>query len=351
MEYMSNSDFNYDEIIDFLDVENNPMTKRFIYTREEDLPTRIRLDVCNLCQLDCAKCWMRSREEEIKKSGGYGFIKFDTFKTFIDNHPFIRDIEISNHGEIFLNPELEDIIRYAYEKNIHLTAGNGVNLNYLPERIAEALVKYQFHFLTISIDGASSKTYEIYRRRGNFDVVINNIKLINKYKEKYNSHYPVLEYKFVIFGHNQHEIEMAKKLAHELNMIIKFDVNVVTDYSPVTNQEEVMKKTGLKTLESNVDKYFYLYINGENDWFFCKDLFDNPQFDYNGDMFGCCTPCVETFGVNLFKDGLMKVLNSKNVIYAKLMLSAFSVPPGKGTPCYDCYIYRFLKKNNYPMTF
>ena len=48
----------------------------------------------------------------------------------------------------------------------------------------ETLVKYRFTGLTFSIDGTSQETYEKYRRNGNFNNVIENIKKIKFTKRK-----------------------------------------------------------------------------------------------------------------------------------------------------------------------
>ena len=99
------------------DVELSKLIKNFQYKTENELPTQIKLDICNMCQLNCAACWMRKDEELVnKEAGGFGYVPFETFKDFIDKHPFIKQIELSHNGEIFLNPDLEDIIRYSYKK-------------------------------------------------------------------------------------------------------------------------------------------------------------------------------------------------------------------------------------------
>lgn len=321
--------------------------KTFIYKSEKDLPTKIRLDVCNLCQLNCVKCWIRRDEELIKKeAGGFGYVPFKTFKDFIDRHPFIKDIEISFNGEIFLNPELEDIIKYAYEKGVNLTAYTGVNLNYLPESTAEALVKYKFTGLVVSVDGASPETYIQYRRGGDFNTVINNIKKINYYKAKYNSELPYLTYKFLLFGHNEHEIQKAKQLAKDLNMHIKFELNAFPDFSPLKNKEQVLADTGLSKVESFGEKVFENFKKDNTEFVFCKQMVEEPIFNWNGDLFGCCLNYLHPFGVNIFKDGMLKALNNKKFLYVKTMLADFSVKPDPDTFCYECVMYDYLKKNN-----
>ena len=317
--------------------------------KPSQLPKTVRLEACNNCQLNCARCWIREDEQEIiKNAGGFGYLKFDDFKNFVDKHPFIEEIELSNNGEIFLNPELDEIIEYADAHHVGLTAFNGVNLNTLSEKTAEALVKYNFNGLTVSIDGATPEVYQIYRRGGDFNRVISNIKMINKFKEQYNSESPHMVYQFIVFGHNEHEIDAAKALAEKLNMEMVFIANIVEGYSPLKNPEMVREKTGLNSLGTDAVDTF------ENqNWndVYCSQLVNSPQINFNGDLMGCCCIATKTFKVNVFEKGLLNALNSKNVLNAKRMLSDFSVPQFENIPCYNCDVYLSLKRVNKPLVF
>ena len=81
------------------------------------LPTSVKLDLCTLCQLDCPQCFMRLQEEEIQKLNGFGYVSFDTFKKFVDKHPYVKEIGVSNHGEIFWT-KLSNILM---KKGLNLT--------------------------------------------------------------------------------------------------------------------------------------------------------------------------------------------------------------------------------------
>ena len=105
------------------------------YENASELPKRVRIEASSKCQLDCVECYMRTDPEGVANGCQLGNLKFKDFKKFVDEND-IESVEISNHGEIFLNPELDKIIKYAYEKGIELNAGNGVNLNYLPKGMA-----------------------------------------------------------------------------------------------------------------------------------------------------------------------------------------------------------------------
>ena len=89
---------------------------KYIYKRKEDLPKKIRIEACSLCNLNCKRCWIRENEQKNSEGGGLGYLKFENFKNLVDDNPQIEEIEISNNGEIFLNPELDKIIEYAHKK-------------------------------------------------------------------------------------------------------------------------------------------------------------------------------------------------------------------------------------------
>ncbi len=314
---------------------------KFYYKSQEELPKKIRLEACSLCQLNCPECQTRLHEKQAPKDW-LGYLKYEDFKKFVDNNKF-REIELANKGEIFLNPELDEIIKYANLKGIRLTADTGVNFNDVSETTLENLVKYKFKRISISIDGATPETYSIYRRGGDFNKVINNIKKVNQFKEKYASEFPRLTWNFIVFGHNEHEMESAKKKAKELGMKIHFPRNYALEYSPIKNKKLVEKQTNVKLINSQNDLFEEKNLR-KRDFFSCNLLFNTPQIDYNGDLLGCCSIQTKNLKANAFKDGLLNALNSSNMIYAKHMLTDLSTKPKNDIPCVGCMKYEILKK-------
>jgi len=299
---------------------------RFYYKSVDELPKTVRLEACSLCQLKCPECKVRKLEKDAPKDW-LGYLKFSDFKKFVDKHSFLEEIHISNNGEIFINPELDEIMKYAYEKGITLSAGNGVNFNDVKETTLENLVKYQFRFMAIAIDGATQETYAKYRVGGDINKVFENIKKVNYYKEKYDSYYPRMVYQYIVFGHNEHEIELAKKIAQELKIKFKFKRNYALDYSPVKRVQKIVDDLPRRNPDTD-----------------CDLLFNTPQIDYNGNLLGCCAIQYGHFGINVFKEGLLKALNKKNVIYAKHMLTDLTFKPAKNILCTTCSIYKQRKK-------
>ncbi len=302
-------------------------------------PVKIRLEASSLCQLRCPCCTTASRE--IEKGVGFGYLKCINFKKVIEENPFIREVEISNFGEIFLNPELSDIIRYAYEKHVRMTADNGVNLNTVTDEVLEKLVIHQFSRLSVSIDGASQKTYQKYRKKGDFSTVIDNIRKINDFKKKYRSRYPKLAWQFVIFGHNEHEIPAARKMAADLDMSFHPKLSWDPEYSPVKDYEFVKRETGLSAADRNdyKEKTGRNYVS-----MLCHQLWEEPQINWDGRILGCCWNYWSDFGGNAFEDGLLPTLNSEKIDYAREMLIG-KKPARDDLPCATCDLCKEMNRD------
>ncbi|MBR2408346.1 MAG: radical SAM protein [Lachnospiraceae bacterium] len=304
------------------------------------LPKKIRLDSSTLCQLDCPGCYMRLHEHP---AVGDGYLKFSDFKRLLDENTGLAEIELSNNGEPFLNPDMKAILEYAAEKGVSITFRNGTNFNNVSEDVIETLVRTKVKFINFSIDGASQEVYSMYRRGGDFGKVMENIKLVNFYKNKYASECPVLQWQFILMEHNQHQVLEAKHMAEELNMKIYYKLDATRDYE-FQDPEFIKEVTGLKYLsEGEVLEKTGKFYNMS-----CRELFDFPAINFDGKLVGCCRVSAyaeKEFGANVFRDGLRGALSSEEYMRAKKVLlgeSAEELPDT--TPCGSCYVYKNMKK-------
>ncbi len=303
------------------------------YRRYGLIGDEVRIDASTRCQLKCPICPTATGENR-ERPLGWGDLSFEHFKQFVDRYPGIRKIELSNWGEIFLNPEIGEIIRYGYEKGIELSAVNGVNLNTVKEEVLEALVKYRFRAMTVSLDGATNESYRQYRVNGNLDKVLENIKRINRYKEQYGSPYPTMVWQFIIFGHNEHEIGRARRMAEELGMSFLPKLNAYTAFSPIKDKEAVMRESGLEAtsrMEYKEKKKRYYGIP-------CSQLWFSPQINWDGKLMGCCVNGWKDFG-NVFESGLAECMKGEKIEYARQMLLG-KKGPREDIACSTCPYYR-----------
>ena len=298
-------------------------------------PSFIRLETSTFCQLKCPSC--ETAQGITQKKLGGGFLKFDDFKKLVDENPEVSHIELSNWGEMFLNPDIVKIMEYAYQKNVALTASNGVNLNTVKEPVLEALVKYKFRHMSCSVDGISQETYQQYRVGGNFNRVLENIKSINRYKELYKSEFPQLRWQFVIFSHNEHELLEAKALAESLNMQFHPKLSWDENIADLKNRDLVREMLGA----ASRSEYRQMYGTGYIQKYICSQLWTSPQINWNGEILGCCYNYWGSFG-NAFESGLMNGLNSDKIAYARQMLRG-EAEPKEGIPCTTCSHYQHLQ--------
>jgi hypothetical protein len=302
-------------------------------------PSEIRLEASSFCQLRCPSCPTTTRA--IHPVVGSGFLRLADFKTLVDDNPWLERIELSNYGEIFLNPHLADILEYAHERNVKISAANGVNLNNAKPEALEAVVKFGVLSMTCSIDGASPETYRVYRVRGDFDQVIANIRTINAHKRAYGTELPELKWQFVVFGHNEHELPLARQMAAELGMGFSPKLTWDDSFSPLRNPEFVREQVGrgVATRQEYEERTGSDYMGS-----ICHQLWDAPQVNWDGKLLGCCRNFWGDFGGNAFRDGLLPAINGAKMRYARDMLLGRR-PARDDIPCTNCEIYRTMCRN------
>ena len=295
-------------------------------------PTSVCLEASTLCQLNCVSCGMR-----LDNYGnlGAGYLKFFDFKHFIDNNSYIKNIELSNYVEVFLNPELKEIIHYAGIKGIQLTMDSGVNFNDVDDEVIEEMIKSgAVHSMLVSIDGASQEVYQKYRRNGNLYQVLENIKKLNAAKKKFGSKYPILRWQYVLFEHNENEVGRAKELAASLGMDIAFKLDWTRKEWVPKDRNKLEELTGMKQFnrieyeKSTGNPYLVNSI--------CRRMIFQPQINYDGRLLGCCTVRHSDWQQNVFEAGLLPAINSKGYKDAILVLLGKEELQREDTPCAKC---------------
>ena len=218
----------------------------------------------------------------------------------------------------------------------------GVNFNTVTQEQLEALVKYRFSFISVSIDGASQQSYAKYRRGGNFDVVIENIKALQAIKKERESEYPKLSWQFVLNQYDEEDIPKAKRMAEELGIPIVFKLNFLPSYIPVRD-EMIRAETGLDCITRNefIEKNHMPYLGDD-----CLQMFIDPQFNYDGTLLGCSRVEKDYFGANIFRDGLKQALHAPKFVKTKELLLQSNPIKARYSdlPCWNCTMRKVRAK-------
>ncbi len=301
-------------------------------------PTVLCIEACSVCQLRCPLCPTAKGERE--SLIGSGSLKFQDFQRLIDQNPQICRVELGHFGEVFLNKELPRILEYAYTRHVTTSIDQGANLNHASEEALEALVKYQTAVVRCAIDATTQAAYSQYRVGGDLKNVLRNIQRINRLKEQYHSSRPRLLFQFIVFGHNEHEMERAILLSRMLNMEICFKLNYFPDALPVYNRDRVRQFVGYADRREFLEKEEKHYWRHE-----CYGLWLNPQINWDGKLLGCSRNMWGVFGGNVFESGLMDAINNEKTRYAREMLMG-RLPAREDMPCMKCAVYQSMVQYN-----
>jgi len=176
-------------------------------------PLWLTVDPTNMCTLKCPFCPTGFGNVKRPK----GMMSMDSFQKIIDIlGPYLLHIDMQNWGEPLLHKDIYKMISYAKKFDVHITLST--NFQDFSKKSAEDLINSGLDRLILSIDGASQETYEKYRRGGDFLKAIENINILINKKKELNSSLPIVIRQFLVFRHNEYEIDMVKKMGEELGV-------------------------------------------------------------------------------------------------------------------------------------
>ncbi|MDD5417073.1 MAG: radical SAM/SPASM domain-containing protein, partial [Candidatus Aenigmarchaeota archaeon] len=168
----------------------------------------------------------------------------------------------------------------------------------------KAMVDSGLDDLNISLDGASQETYSKYRKQGNFQTTIDNIKNLVEEKKKSGKKYPKITLQFIVMKHNEHEIDKIKQIAKELGVdslqIKSVKVDTVEEAKQYLPSKENLRRYNIEGE--------HLVQAGAKSKMTCKMLWTEATIWADGSVVPCCYDysSKHVFG-NAFKTGFKEI--------------------------------------------
>jgi hypothetical protein len=201
-------------------------------------------------------------------------VDFEQFKKFIQKSPFVRRVAFIGKA-IFDLPEFPEMVKFCAVNNIYLIFGEvGETLT----ANLRALVEYK-NVILINIHEDK-----------------HNVKLLNQYKQEFNSDLP------------------------------KINIIVPANHAP---QDEI----------SATSYAFYNLADDITD-IACLNLLQEPMLDYNGELLGCWQNPDKKHPVNAFDLGMEKAFSSAPIKKMLTMLKTGKIC--KSCPCTRCPVFASL---------
>ncbi len=176
-------------------------------------PAFISVEPTTLCNLRCPECFTTQPGFTRPK----GNLTKETFEKIISQSAeYAFYLNLYFQGEPFLNKDLLDFIAYAKRSGFYVAVST--NGHFFDETNAGKLIQSGPDRLIISLDGTDAETYSKYRQGGDFDTVVNGIRLLVELRQKMKSKIPFLEIQFVLTRKNQDQQKKIKDLGKKLGV-------------------------------------------------------------------------------------------------------------------------------------
>jgi radical SAM protein with 4Fe4S-binding SPASM domain len=300
------------------------------------LPYYFIVDVCNVCNLRCPLCPTGNTTIARRQA----MLSLDQYKDVFDRiKEYALVVSFYNHGEPLLNPDVFSIIEHTHRSRVGTNISS--NFNWPQPVDINDFIRSGLDYVTVSLDGVTQEAYQKYRVRGDIAEVFDNLRRLISAKKALKSKTPFVEWQFIVFKHNEHEMDQARKLASEIG------VDLLRFISPGIPPEDMHKpELQEKWMPDNplywernpklVEERGYVFDQA------CFYLY-RSMFIYPG---GGVTPCCfahddkQDFG-NIYQNSVSEIWNNRMYRSARVLFSKTAPAEDRvETICDKCTVFR-----------
>jgi len=291
-------------------------------------PYWLVIDPCNICNLRCPFCPTGQKRGSRPK----GKLSLSDFKAIMDRlGPYAIHVDLVNWGEPFLNEEICEMVKYA--KKFHVDVKIDTNLNIFSEENARKLISAGLDKIVVSIDGITQETYAKYRRNGNFKDAMENLKTLLKVRSQMRSKKPYITWQFLVFKHNEHEIEHVKAIGAKLGVD---HVGITKAF--IGDKEWIPANPEYSNYNNEEIKGDLTYEHFKKDHSFCNWPWEAVAFNTDASVSSCCSveDARDDFG-SFFDQPFEELWNNQDLVAARQHIAKKDQPLAEsGNICLRC---------------
>lgn len=311
-------------------------------TRLKSFPFYYFVDPCNVCNLRCPLC----------PTGNYtldkhqGLMSLARFKSIIDKiKDYALTVGVYNLGEPFLNKNIFEMIDYAQSNNIGTNMSS--NFNWPSHIDVRDIVGSGLEYITVSLDGLSQDTYSKYRAKGDVNEVIHNMRALLQAKKDMRRKTPIVEWQFIVFKHNEHEVEAVKRKAEEWGVdrirLVPPTIPPEMAYDEQVRQEWMPTQSVFRENDPILAKERGYILDKA-----CFYLYRTMRIDPDGSVAPCCYARDRSHTYANIDDGsLREIWNNKYYESSRQLFGRKPLPKDRvETFCDRCPMYRRCALSN-----
>ena len=215
----------------------------------------IEIELTSQCNIRCPGC-ARNVHGDTNPNLKLETISYETFIKRIPQH-VLKGKSISfcgAFGEPLMHKDFIKILEYIVDcgaKNIGIDTNGSLRTKEWWERLG----KIQKTHVTFSVDG-HKETNHLYRVRAKFDKIIENMKAFKKAGGNGT-------WKYIVFQHNQHEIDIAREEAKKLGLNFQTMINTRIPDKSWPTYKEIESKTKVNHIANKFIENKKNFVNSD----------------------------------------------------------------------------------------
>ncbi len=272
-------------------VINAIVTETSVYfkpLRAWGMPVHLQVEPSAHCNLACALCPVTKGLDRLQ-----GNMDLALFKKLLDETgDYVFTLLLWDWGEPFVNPRVFEMIAYAKAKGVKVISSTNGHLFTHVEQ-ADQLIRSGLDTIIFAIDGVTQETYERYRQGGKLATALDGIRMVVARKKALGSRTPLVNFRFIVTAHNEHEIPQVKELVPRLGVDV-LTLKTLNPFlgDPYADREEANLEEGASQVpESAKYRRFKPERDGEMPKRLrhspCKHLWRNPSVHWDGTVCPC----------------------------------------------------------------
>jgi len=316
----------------------NSIEYKGLAPRVKSRPPQIVIDITNLCNLACPLCPTGTDRINRRK----GIMDIDFFAKVLDS---IKDkslaVHLYNWGEPLLVKNFVQFCRLARQKGLVVSTSSNLCVR-LSQTMAADIIDSGLDRLIVSLDGLSESTYLKYRIKGNYGLVLENLKLLIAIKKSKRSVYPLIVIQLVRHKGNDADSRSLGRFARVTGADSWQVVDTLLPFGSGDDRDGINEWITSDRLSGDFAKFdIRQYELGKP----CTHLWKYPVINHDGAISPCCYVFDTRDDLGTLADSdFGAAWNSAKYIAARNLFA------GKHTslplPCHSCTLYHaYLRRS------
>lgn len=241
------------------------------YTEVADPPRQLVVETVSVCNLRCPVCRLGAGQIDRANNPKIPFMGMDLFEKIMgDVQSYVKHVYLHLWGEPTMHPEIGTMIRRAKQFATVDLATHGM---FVTEEMAKDIALCDT--ISVSMEGIGQEVYEKYRVRGDYEKAMRGLKLLARAAPGR------VNWTWVLFSFNEHQVEEAKAIAKELGVNFGAKPPYLLDER---TQKEMLPKSGYQRYDIDSNGTPVL----KADKYKCREFWETIYVVPNGDVVTCC---------------------------------------------------------------